>query len=61
MNLNHLACLVHNSSACGVGDRKDPLIGPGPPAGYVFPEIISHLLGDKDSLPFLPTLKTSED
>ena len=40
-----------------VGDRKDPLIGPGPRAGYVFPKMISHLLEDKDSLPFLPTLK----
>lgn len=57
---NHLACLIHNSSACGVRDREYPLIKPGPPAGYVFFETICNLLRDEDSLPFLRTLEGSE-
>jgi len=61
MNPNPLAYLIHKSSACGMGYRKDPLVGPLPPAGYVFPEKVSHLLEGKDSLPILPTLRTSED
>jgi hypothetical protein len=55
MNPNDLPCLVHNSPARSVGYGKDPLIFTNLFGITVFPETISHLLGDEHNLPFLTT------
>ena len=61
MNPNHVPRLVYNSSARSVGYWEDPLIRPNSFAGYVLPETVSHLLGDKDDLPFLTAFRAPED
>ncbi len=60
MDPNDLPYLVHNSPTCGVGNRKDPLIGPNTSGNNVLSETVGHLLRDKNSLMILTTLGAPE-
>jgi hypothetical protein len=60
MDPNNLSGLVYNPSPGGIGYWKNPLIGLNPFGSNVFPEKVSHLLGDKDNLTLFTNLWASE-